>query len=192
MKIKTTFPSLLFVLILSACNLGAPAAPAAPTQTPVQALFAKLPPPPDGKPQAAGTYVGALGDSNILIGLVVQDGIAGVYLCDGQDISEWFGGKAATDQLDLTSPKQTHLTATLGATITGQVTLADGRTLDFTAQPAVEGKTGLFRLAEKLSDDEIKVTGWIATETAQVGRVIRVNIKDGTSNVIDGTSNTAK
>lgn len=176
---------LIVLIFLAAC------APA-PIKNVVQPLFAQLPKPPNGAPLAKGTYVGALTDSDILIGLVVQDGVAGVYLCDGKDVAEWFGGTVRDGKLDLTSPDKTRLEATVGDTIVGKVTLADGRALAFTAIAAVEGKTGLFRLVEKLNDDQAQVTGWVVTEKAQAGKVKIVRIKDGTSNITDGTSNTVK
>jgi hypothetical protein len=166
MSAQIKFVVLVGLVLLSGCASGQA------TPDPVQSLFSQLPKPPDGSPLAKGTYVGALDGSRILIGLVVQDNVAGVYICDGQEISEWFGGAVNGGKLDLTTANQTHLVATVGATITGQVTLADKRTLTFTAVPAVEGKTGLFRLVEKINDEEANVTGWIVTESAKVGRKV--------------------
>jgi hypothetical protein len=53
-----------------------------------------------------------------LIGLVVQNDIAGVYLCDGKDVAEWFGGEVKNSKLDLTTPAKTHFVAIIGDTIT--------------------------------------------------------------------------
>jgi hypothetical protein len=171
----------MVVVLLAACSPG-------PT---VQTLFAQLPP-PHGAPLAKGTYAGTLSNSGVLIGLVVQDGLAGVYICDGKEIAEWFGGAVTDGKLNLTSPSKIHLEAVIGESISGQVTLADGRTLPFTAIAAVEGKTGLFRLVEKLNDEEQQVTGWIVTDKVQAGKMKIVRIKDGTSNIVDGSSNTTK
>ena len=167
---------LLLTFLLSACG------EATATPEPLQALFAQLPPPPDGSPLAKGTYVGALQNSNILIGLVVQDNLAGIYICDGDQVSEWFGGQVTDGKIDLTTGKQTRVVAAIGANIEGQVTLADGQTFNFVASPAVEGKTGLFRMMEKINEEEAAVTGWIVTENAQAGgkNVLRFRCgKDG-------------
>lgn len=172
---------LIFLVLLTACS-------PAPT---VQSLFAQLPP-PKGSPLAKGTYVATLEHSGILIGLVVQNGTVGVYICDGKEIAEWFGGPVTNSKIDLTTPNKAHLEASVGEKITGKLTFADGRTLTFTAIEAVEGKTGLFRLVEKLNDQENQVTGWIVTDRVQAGKVKIVRISDGTSNIVDGSSNTGK
>jgi hypothetical protein len=38
----------------------------------------------------------------------------------------------------------------------------------------VAGKTGLFRSVEMINDEESNVTGWIVTESAKVGKILRI------------------
>src|SRR6185436_10200406 len=95
------FVALLFLsaILLSACQ-GA-AAPASTGRTDFRTLLADVPAPLSEGKQAEQTF----------IALVVNDGLAAVYICDGEDVSEWLGGAASGDRLDLTSDKGTHLTA---------------------------------------------------------------------------------
>lgn len=171
-KILQVVPALALALASLACSLG----PAASDPTAArQALLAQIPSPTSGKPQADKTFVGAVEGSQTYIGLVIQNGIAVIYLCDGGAVSEWFGGQVTDGKLDLTSDKGTHLVATSsGDLVTGTLTLAGAQPLGFSAIPAVEGQTGLFR--HKGDKDRVTyLTGWIVTQTGARGQTDSAN-----------------
>jgi hypothetical protein len=111
-------------------------------------------------PPVAGNFVGEAPDADALVAIISsgpeQEGDAEhevrAYLCDGKTINEWFVGKASGNDLDLSSESgAARLKGTLTPeTSTGTITLADGRSLTFTANPAT-GVAGLYNVT--VSDD---------------------------------------
>ncbi len=68
------------------------------------------------------------------------------YLCDGEQISEWFRGSVTGDDLELTSEDGAELQGTLTPdNAAGTITLNDGKSLTFAAKPAA-GPAGLYSL----------------------------------------------
>ena len=108
--------------------------------------------PPAESPPAAAQLFGRVADSDAFIGFALRpsgDGAQAlkVYVCDGHSIGEWFGGSVRGEGLDLASADGD---ARLQGRITdrrssGTVTLADGRTLSFTAARA-RGPAGIWTL----------------------------------------------
>ena len=87
---------------------------------------------------AARTYLGAVGGTRALIGLVVDGARARAYLCDGTrgrigTLSEWFAGPVRGGTFAAVSPQhRVRLDARLtGPAAAGTVTLADGRASGF-------------------------------------------------------------
>lgn len=117
----------------------------APAPTP-----APIPPAAD---ESGTVYVAKLVgiDGLSLIGIHVSDAdssgkqLIRAYVCDGLPTDAggfalWFKGEAVTGELSLTAPKSTDtLTLTLGDTVNGSVTFADGRTATFQAPVATDG-----------------------------------------------------
>jgi hypothetical protein len=171
-KIHLLSAVLTLVFASLACNIGQTTTDPLAAQ---QALLAKIPQHYSNTPQVDKTYVGALDGSTAFIAVVVQNSVAVVYICDGDQISEWFGGSVSKDQLDFTSAKGTHLTASAAAdSVSGTLALAGGQPLAFVAQPAVEGQTGLFRF--KGDQDKVTyTTGWIVTQTGARGETNSAN-----------------
>jgi hypothetical protein len=171
-KFLHLLPAIALVLASLACNLSPAASDPTAART---ALLAQIPSPTGDKPQADKTFVGAVEGSQTYIGLVIQNGTVVVYICDGGDVSEWFGGQVADGKLDFTSDKGTHLVATSATDlVTGTLTLSGGQPLAFSAIPAVEGQTGLFR--HKGDKDNLTyLTGWIVTQTGARGETDSAN-----------------
>ncbi len=68
------------------------------------------------------------------------------YLCDGRDINEWFTGMATGNDLDLTSEGGARFEGSLAPeAATGTMTLDDGQSFTFTANPAA-GIAGLYNV----------------------------------------------
>jgi len=171
---KLSLLSAVFALVFAslACNVGQTASDPLAAQ---QALLAKIPQHYSNTSQVDKTYVGALNGSAAFIALVIQNGVAVVYICDGDQISEWFGGSVSNNQLDFTSAKGTHLTASAAAdSVSGTLSLAGGQPLAFVAQTAVEGQTGLFRFKGD-QDNVTYTTGWIVTQTGARGETNSAN-----------------
>jgi hypothetical protein len=148
---------------VAACTSAAPSA-AAPAE-----LVSQIPSPFDSTtPQAPGTYVGTVDGSSASIAFVVQNGKLLAYLCDGDTQWDWFGGSVANDQIDVTSPRNSHLVATVSsAAVSGTIAILGSQPLTFSAHPA--GTTeGLFRAKETVDGQELTL-GWIVTTDRLVG-----------------------
>ncbi len=102
----------------------------------------------------AGEFVGFARDSQGVAGIaaiadpVPSEGGARdvkVYYCDGAQTAEWFRVSADGNSIDFTSEDgDASVLATLTEElVTGKITLADGRTLDFESAPA-NGLAGLY------------------------------------------------
>ena len=74
------------------------------------------------------------------------------YLCDGQQISEWFRGSVSGNNLDLTSDSGAQLKGSLAPeAATGTITLPDSeKSFTFTLKPA-SGPAGLYNVS--IADD---------------------------------------
>ena len=161
---KATYLLVTLTLIVAtlACSLGQTAND---PDTARQALLAQIPAPYSNAAQADKTFVGPVADSQTYIAIVIQKEVVVVYICDGGQVSEWFGGTITGDTLDITSSAGTHLSASLTAdSVTGTLTLTGGQPLAFSAQPAITGETGLFR-----QKDQANLTGWIVTKVGARG-----------------------
>ncbi len=109
-----------------------------------------------GAPPVAGHFVGDATPStaeHTFVAIVASSAEEGedtrevrAYLCDGQQISEWFRGSITGNDLDLTSEDGAELQGTLTPdSAAGTITLNDGKSLTFTASPAA-GPAGLYSL----------------------------------------------
>jgi len=114
-----------------------------------------------------GEFVGDAGD---LAGIALStDGRQVIaYLGDGLDhhisLAEWFNGPVTGSGIAITNAHGAHLTATVTAqTITGTVTLKDGRSAPFTARLLPDPGTdyGLFRSEETFHGVRY-LGGWIS------------------------------
>lgn len=145
---------LLLAVALSACNpLEGEDAQAAADN-----LVKEVPLPDDNAAQADTTYVG-LTENGIGVGVVIDDDAVVAYICDGRALGHWLKGKADDGEIDLTHDAGTRLEAQLdGDIVSGTVTLSDGEQLSFSAEPAVDGISGLFRTTE-LKDGFVH--GWV-------------------------------
>lgn len=165
----------LTALLVGACGGDDDDDAAAPKE-----LTADIPSPfADGARQASGTYVGPAGPGkDPYVGLVVRGDKVAAYVCDGEKVSDWFGGKVSDGRFDLRSKEDTQLVGEVARDrVRGTVTLPNSPTLSYTAEPASEGKTGLFRDDETIADDG--VLGWVVLETG-----IRGNTRNRQGNIV--------
>jgi hypothetical protein len=168
MKLLKTFTFILFgLLILIGCNTDSPATESAAVSH--DEILAQIPSLRSESPrQAPGTFVGQVAGSTFFIGLVIQEGQAVAYLCNGEDIGEWLKGSVSDGQVTLSNPNGTNLTASLdGRNVRGTVALLGGQSFSFEAVPA-KANTGFFRLVETEGDSRT-VSGWILTEAGLRG-----------------------
>lgn len=118
---------------------------------------------------ATKTFVGTVGGTDAFVSVVVDGSRAMAYVCDGvpgasptaPTIQAWFNGPSDGTTVDVSQPAgrlQLQLTDT---TMTGTLTLADGRTLPVTGS-AVTGDAGLYRAASGGA-----VAGWILSQNAE-------------------------
>lgn len=174
-KFIFAFSLTLVALAGLACNFGATPNASADYKE----LLAQIPKHYSGDPQADQTFVGSVEGTQTYIALVIQNDKAVVYICDGDEISEWITGNVTDGKLDLTTAKGTHLTAVATSdSVTGTLTLTDGQPLTFSASPAVEGQTGLYRYQGE-ENGVTYTTGWIVGSSGARGETNSVN---GTQN----------
>jgi serine/threonine-protein kinase len=129
------------------------AAPAAsPSQAPAPAATSaqpSTPPPGDGTGNAAQqgtiTYAGAVDGGAASLGVVVKNGKAIAYVCDGRAAESWMDGDMANGEAQLNSAKATgNLTATYTAAQMKGTVKAGTKTWTFTIK-AVAPPSGLYR-----------------------------------------------
>jgi hypothetical protein len=108
--------------------------------------------------------VGAAGpDEQTYVAVVVQGDQALAYVCDGRSVGHWLGGEVVDGSLQLASAAGTHLDARIEAGVVEGTLRLGGKALAFTARPAVEGRTGLYRLEDE--PEPGYTLGWIQLET---------------------------
>jgi hypothetical protein len=115
------------------------------------------------------TFVGTAGGTDAFVAVVVDGSRALAYVCNGvpgsspaaPTIQAWFNGPSDGSTVDVSGPAgqvQLQLTDT---TMTGTLTLADGRTAPVSGS-AVTGDAGLYRAASGGA-----VAGWILSANAE-------------------------
>ncbi|MBI2765209.1 MAG: hypothetical protein HYX53_04765 [Chloroflexi bacterium] len=114
-----------------------------------------------------GVYVGQVEGLDAFIGIAVtQDGrTTRAYVCDGNQVSQWFSGTAEARSLKLTAESASLEAELTKSSAKGTVQLADGRKLNFTAA-AAKGDAGLYRAVES-SDDGKLVAGWVVLNNGE-------------------------
>jgi hypothetical protein len=120
-------------------------APAPPTESPKPST----PPPGDGTglagQQGTVTYAGAVDGGAASLGIVVNNGKAIAYVCDGRAAESWLDGEMANGEAQLNSAKGTGtLTGTYSAGQVKGTVKAGTKTWTFTIK-AVAPPSGLYR-----------------------------------------------
>jgi hypothetical protein len=172
----TTMWTVVFALAATACGgeeQPAPARDAIPDR-----LVASIPAPGSGT-QAPGTYVTSTDSLAVpYLALVVQGSEVLAFVCDGETVGEPIGGATNDAGFDLSS-NGVQVTGTLqGDVVTGELTLPGSSPVAFTARPAAEGTTGLYREEATVGGDTV-VTWWIQTEGGVKGAQASRNGKRG-------------
>lgn len=140
---------------------------------------------------AGETFVGETSDPETLVAIVLGEEAgdaprqARAYLCNGlaRTIDVWLTGEAVADRLELTAEDGSRLTGALNeAGVGGGATLADGRSLVFTALPAT-GLAGLYTVTmlpegrmEGGSAAGAELVGVLADEVAPAGEAYRYDV----------------
>ena len=146
-----------------------------------------------------GEFVGKVPDSDAFVALVSEKPKEGeekrkvrVYLCDGQEISEWFVGQARSNELDLSSEGGARLDARLtDAVATGTIMLPNGggEALSFEASPAT-GVEGFYVVSVPTEEGQVSSTSIRGAQIqgsrsgAQVGATITPP-EEGTGKPVD-------
>jgi hypothetical protein len=118
------------------------------------------------EPQAASgpqTYVGVMSGSDEIIAVtLLDDGQAQIYVCDGEEVGEYFQGPVENGQINLTSPREAKLEATVeGDQVNGTFSLANGTPLQF--QASLNDEAGIYVV-------NVSPDGSMAGESAGQGR----------------------
>jgi len=102
----------------------------------------------------SGSFVGTTSDPETLVAVVADKAEGGAdsrevraYLCNSEDVGEWFRGSVTGNTVDLASDGGAQLTGELTSdAATGSVTLPVGEVVSFGASPAT-GIGGLYSLS---------------------------------------------
>lgn len=115
MNFKTILSLGLTIIFVTACSSPATSEPQAPTG-----------------PQ---TYIGITSGSDEIVAVtLLGNGQAQVYVCDGEQVGEYFEGSVENGKISLTSVRGAQLEATVDeAGVNGTFSLADGTPLPFEA-----------------------------------------------------------
>jgi hypothetical protein len=149
------------LLALSGTILIGTASAGAATELSLGPLFGAVPTIQDvhGK-QARHTFVGAVTGSNAYVAVVVSGRRALVYVCDGDRVAAWLPARLAGKRIALDSHRLVLRAHRAGDKFTGTLRVGGQVAHRFTAAPAVEGKTGLFRGSETIAGRRFRL-GWI-------------------------------
>lgn len=119
-----------------------------------------------------GSFAGQVEGSNAFIGLVTNGEQLLAFYCDGTTETApilwgWFRGDLDSKAFDLTSENGDHLTGEFSANgANGTITLANGTTLAFQAEPVNE-PAGLYRHKETV-DGQGTISGWIVLANGEL------------------------
>lgn len=114
------------------------------------------------------TYVGRAAGSEALIGIVVDGKRVLAYVCDGvpgepvgstPTLQAWFNGESNGASVDVSQPAGRLQLQLTDSSMSGTVTLSDGRVLPVTGETTT-GDAGLYR-AETAGPGGPAVAGWI-------------------------------
>jgi hypothetical protein len=123
-KLKTILSLWIMIIFVTACS----------------ATATEEPPPASG-PQ---TYIGITSGSDEIVGVTLLDnGQAQAYVCDGEEVGEYFEGPVENGQINLTSARGAKLEATVeGSSVNGTFSLANGTPLPF--QATLNDEAGIY------------------------------------------------
>ena len=112
-----------------------------------------------------GTFLTAVSVSSgptPFVGIVTTMDKALAYICDGEDLAQWYRGSLQAGGLFevRSTTKKSRITAQVtGRSVFGAITLEDGRVLSFRAIPG-EGSAGLYRSDDRINDVRY-LGGWV-------------------------------
>jgi hypothetical protein len=141
--------------------LTAPATTAPPKATTTP------PPPPATRPPGVVTYAGSVDGGQASVAIVVRNGVAVAYLCDGSRTEAWLQGPASDGALSLTGAHEASLRGTFGNGVAKGTVIAAGRKWTFTIR-VVKPPSGLYRAAATVRNAQV-VGNWIVVNGKQVG-----------------------
>jgi hypothetical protein len=134
----------------------------------------------------AGSFVGTLEGTDAFIALVVLDSREALaYVCDGKGVSQWFRGMADASTLNVSSDTGQLEAALSHKKASGEVTLADGKTATFSAEPA-RGASGLYRATGSGSGESL-VGGWIVLNDGEQRGSVEVRKSGDSQTLVLGT-----
>jgi len=139
----------------------------ATTAAPPKATTTPPPPPPTTRPPGVVTYAGSVDGGKASVAIVVRNGVAVAYLCDGSRTEAWLQGVASNGELSLTGDREASLQATYGNGVAKGKVSAAGKTWTFTIR-VVKPPSGLYRASATVRNAKV-VGGWILVNGKQVG-----------------------
>ena len=113
----------------------------------------------------SGTFVGTVSGTDAYVGVVAAKAKGGrravlAYVCDGQQLADWFTAKVTGNHATLKAKNGDRLTVALTKSqASGTLTLADGTRQAFTATPGAR-PAGLYQAVTKTSGKQY-LGGWV-------------------------------
>jgi hypothetical protein len=130
--IAASFVVVAVVGLVAGLVRGAPSPPVTQTAAPLT----QAPDEPSVVPVARQVFSGPIAGSSTSLAVVVDDGRATAYLCDGRALEAWFEGEVRDGQISLAGRNGAAVTATIDGRGLSGTGSAKGRTFDFGISPA--------------------------------------------------------
>jgi hypothetical protein len=139
-------------------------------------------------PQTPTTYAGSV-SGGAGLAIVVRDGYAVVYVCDGERLEAWLHGTARAGSLKLTGLYGARLKGTYTAKAARGWVVAGGHRWSFDL-PAVHKPSGLYRAAATVRRAKV-VAGWIVLPGGYQVGVASINGKPAPAPKLDPSTGQA-
>ena len=111
------------------------------------------------------TYAGSVNGNPATLAIVVKDGRAVAYLCDGKSAEAWLQGSATGGTLELDGPGAASLTGSYGNGVANGTVRATGKEWTFSVK-TVAPPSGLYRATANVRNAQL-VGGWIILDNGQ-------------------------
>lgn len=134
------------------------------------------------------TMAGKVDDDAGTLAISIRDGTAIAYVCDGDRLEAWLKGTAKNGLLNLTGKNNTKITGLFDATrAAGEITV-EGKAHRFEIG-VVRKPSGLYRLASRVGNAEVKGSWIVLPDGRQVGVLLRGE-QPGPAPALDVTNRT--
>ena len=127
--------------------------------------------------QGENGFVGRVDGTDAFVSILIGDSIAVAYVCNGNaEISEWFKGSVVDPAaVTLNNREGAQIVGQLqNGIFRGQVTMRDGRSFSFEAEPGVAESAGIYRVMGTDAATDSVDAGWVRISETEERGALRV------------------